>query len=158
SPAAVSAVAAATLVNLPGERMRQLFEAVRRVERPAVVILMAVIGFHVSGGLTWIVFPLVLLMTIIRLACKRWVGNGAPRMRETRGLSTSRGWGDGLTPHGTLSLVVALSFFHVWGDDLSRTVLGAIAIASILNEIMAPWLLLRLLKDVTKPGPARSKL
>src|SRR5690606_5812532 len=43
SPASVAAVAAITVVNLPGDRSRRLFDTIRRVERPAAVTLMTVI-------------------------------------------------------------------------------------------------------------------
>lgn len=150
SPAAVAAVSAMVLVNLPGERMAQLVQVVRRVERPAVVILMAVIGFHVTGVVTWIFFPLVLALTLFRLACKRWTGALVARMAPARhDLRASRRWGDGLVPQGTLGLMVTLSLFQVWRDDISRTVLAAVAVASIINEIVAPWLLVRLLRGIT---------
>jgi hypothetical protein len=113
SPAAVAAVAAMVLVNLPGDRMAQLLDAVRRVERPAVIILMAVTGFHVTGRITWIFFPLVVALTIFRLACKRWAGALVARLPTMPGLTTSRCWGDGLAPQGTLGLMVTLSFYHV---------------------------------------------
>jgi hypothetical protein len=151
SPAAVAAIAALVLVNLPGDRMAQLIDAVRRVERPAVVVLMAVTGFHVTGRITWIFFPLVFALTLVRLACKRWAGALVARVPTTPGLTTSRCWGDGLAPQGTLGLMVTLSFFHVWRDDISRTVLAAVAVASIINEIIAPWLFVRLLKGIMDP-------
>jgi hypothetical protein len=155
SPAAVAAVSAMVLVNLPGERMAQLLQAVRRVERPAVVILMVVIGFHVTGRLTWIFFPLVFALTVLRLLCKRWAGALiAVVVPATPGLRTGRRWGDGLVSQGTLGLMVTLSFFHVWRDDASRTVLAAVAVASIINEIVAPWLFVGLLRGITSAEEA----
>lgn len=147
SPAAVSAVAAMVLVNLPGQRMDLLVRAVRRVERTAVVVLMIVIGYHVSGYLEWYGLPLLVAMTVLRLWANRWGGDLIPwNGDDNRGLRTMPHWGDGLTPQGILPLMVALSFFHVWRDDLSRTVLGVIAAASLINEIIAPWLMLRLVR------------
>ncbi len=152
SPAAVAAVAAIVLVNLPGDRMARLLQAVRRFERPAVVILMSVIGFHISGSITWLFFPLVLTLTLVRFVCKRWAGTlAAIAAPPTHGLRVSRGWGDGLVPQGVLGLMVTLSFFHVWRDDTSRTVLAAVAAAGIINEIVAPWLFVRLLRGITSP-------
>lgn len=149
SPAAVAAIAAMVLVNLPGHRMAQLFDAVRRVERPAVILLMAVIGFHLTGKITWIFFPLVFALTTIRLFCKRFAGALVSSGAVMSGLRTGRHWADGLAPQGTLSLLVALAFFHVWQDDLSRTVLAAVTVASVINETIAPWLFLRLLRGIT---------
>jgi hypothetical protein len=149
APAAMTAISAMVLVNLPGDRMAQLVHAVRRVERPAVVILMTVIGFHIIGRLNWTTWPLLSAMTLIRLATNRWTGN---RFLNTstgvQGLRPSRHWGDGLAPQGTLGMVVTLSFFHVWRDDLSRIVLATVAAASMINEIVAPWLLFRLLQRI----------
>lgn len=132
--------------------MAQLVQAVRRVERPAVVILMAVIGFYLTGTVTWVFFPLVLALTVLRLLSKRAAGAVVARVALTKhDLCTSRRWGDGLVPQGTLGLMVTLSFFHVWRDDVSRTVLAAVAVSSIINEIVAPWLLVRLLRGITSP-------
>jgi hypothetical protein len=155
SPAGVAAIAAIVLVNLPGARMDQLLVAVRRVERSAVVILMAVTGFHLTGHMTWMLLPLVFMMTVVRLVTKLVAGDlGAERSSSAPGLDTARGWGLGLAPQGTFGLVVTLSFFHVWHDDISRTVLGAVAAASLINEMIAPWLLLRLVRSVAVPAPA----
>jgi hypothetical protein len=154
SPGAVAAFSAMVLVNLPGDRVAWFLDAVRRVERPAVVILMVAIGFHLTGRLTWMVAPLALAMTVVRLACKRQAANLVAELTVATGLRTTRDWGDGLAPQGVLGLIVALSFFHLWRDDVARTVLAATAGASILNEIIAPWLFVRLLKGILDPGGA----
>ncbi len=154
SPAAVAAVTAIVLVNLPGERMARLLAAVRRVERPAVVILMTVLGFYLSGPMTWALLPLVAVMTVVRLMAKRVLAPGQPQpFGSAPGLHASPGWAYGLAPQGTLGVMVALNFFHVWEDDLARTMLGAVAIASVVNEAAAPWLVLRLLKASSLPEP-----
>lgn len=146
SPAATAAVAAFVATNLPGDRAALLMNAVRRVERPAVVILMTLIGFHVAGPLTWHVVPLVVALTALRLAAKLLAARkrrgplpGAP------GLATARGWAYGLTPQGILGVMVTLSFFHVWQSSLARSVLAAVAVASLLNELLAPMLMMRVL-------------
>lgn len=149
SPAAVTAICAAVLVNLPGGRAALLLRAVRRVERPAVVILMTVIGTHVTGPMTWVFWPLLVTMTLVRLVSKRVAGQMvAGSVSEARGLSTCKRWGDGLAPQGILGLVVALSLFDVWQDDVARTILGAVAVASVVNEILATWLLVQLLRGI----------
>lgn len=160
SPAAVAAVSAMVLVNLPGDRTTRLMDAVRRVERPAVVILMAVIGYHITGPITWLFFPLVLGLTLIRILSRRFAGVFVSQVTLAPGLRTYHRWTDGLTPQGILGLMVALSFFHVWHNDLSRTVLAAIAVASVVNEIVAPWLFLGLMRDMTtakKPLAERTR-
>jgi hypothetical protein len=148
-PAGVAAISAMMLVNLPGERMTELLSAVRRVERPAVVILMTVIGFHITGGLTWYFLPLVACMTALRFLTKRFAGDLVSKSLRVPGLRTRRGWGNGLAPQGPLGLMMALSLYHIWSDDLTRTVLGAVAVASVLNELVAPWLYLRMLQRIT---------
>lgn len=153
SPASISALAAMVVVNLPGDRMALLLRAVRRVERPAVVILMIVIGFHVAGPLELVFLPLVGVMTVLRFAAKLTAGDlVVGRIARGPGLAAERGWGHGLVPQGTLGLMVALSFFHVWDDATARSVLAAVAISSVVNEIAAPWLLYRLLRRLT-PTP-----
>ncbi|HUH03742.1 MAG TPA: hypothetical protein VML75_17225 [Kofleriaceae bacterium] len=153
SPAAIAFVAAFVVANLPGGRAALLIAAVQRVERPAAVILMAVIGFHIAGSVTWHVAPLVAILTVLRAAAKRYAGGqregiipGAP------GLATVRDWSLGLTPQGILGLMVTLSFFHVWQNELARTVLAAVAGASLINELIAPRLLLGALRAI-RPGP-----
>ena len=116
---------------------------------------MTVIGFHATRHLSWMVLPLAACMTVVRLCAKRWSADAAARWSAggidgASHLATCRRWGDGLAPQGILGLMVALSFFHVWADDVSRTVLAAIAAGSIINELLAPWLLLRLLRSVTE--------
>jgi hypothetical protein len=148
SPAAVTAIAAVVLCNLPGGRGARLFQAVRRVERPAVVILMTAIGFRIAGPLSWVVVPLVLVMTLLRLVAKHATGQlvTGPIPRAP-GLAASSGWALGLVPQGMLGLMVALSFLAVWRDEIARSVLAAVAIASLINELWAPLLLARALRD-----------
>ena len=107
SPAGVTAIAAMTLVNMRGRRMKLLLRAVRRVERPAVVILMTVIGFHATRHSTWMVLPLAACMTVVRLCAKRWSADAAARwsadgIDSASHLATCRRWGDGLAPQGIL--------------------------------------------------------
>jgi hypothetical protein len=146
SPAGVAATSAAVLVNLPGERMSRLVSAVKRVERPAVVILMTMIGLRITGDLSWIFAPLVVLFTLVRVAVKAWAGawlqGAAPGVRSTRR------WGLGLAPMGTLGMVVVLGVSQAWQHELARTLLAAAAAASLLSEIIAPWLMLRLLRTI----------
>jgi hypothetical protein len=147
SPAAVTAIMAVVLANLPGGRGAQLFQAVRRVERPAVVVLMTAIGFRIAGPLSWVVVPLVVVMTLLRLTAKHATGElVAGPIARAPGLATSRGWALGLVPQGTLGLMVALSFLAVWRDEIARSVLAAVAIASLINELVAPLLLARALR------------
>jgi hypothetical protein len=156
SPAAIAFVAAFVVANLPGQRAALLIAAVRRVERPAAVILMAVIGFFAAGPVTWHVAPLIGILTVLRALAGLLAGGlhegpvpGAP------GLATARGWSLGLTPQGILGLMVILDFFDVWQDDLARTVLAAVAASSLINELIAPRLLLRALQAIrpVQAGP-----
>jgi hypothetical protein len=150
SPAAIAAVAGITLVNLPGERAAQLVQAVRRVERTAVVITMTVIGFHVAGLRDAWVVALVLAMTVVRFGVKHAVGEAISRpIPGAPGLATGPRWTYGLAAQGTLGLVVALSLFHVWRTDAALAVLSAVAVASILNELLSPWLLLALIRRLS---------
>lgn len=153
APAAVGAVAGAALANLPGERAASLVAAVRRVERPVLIILMVVAGMYLVGGMSWYLVVLVVAMTALRLAA-RLVAAGPPR-RALEGaptLATPRGWTLGLTPQGILGLVVALSFFRVWQDDIARTVLAAVAIGGVINELIGLPLLLRAFRRLPDSG------
>ena len=157
SPASVAAVAAIILVNLPGDRGHRLFEVVRRVERPAVVILMTFMGFSAVGSLSWVLWPLVAAMTLLRALAKLLAGAAvAGPIPTTHGVVAGRRWALGLVPQGTLGLMIVVTFFGVWDDATARTVLAAVAVASLLNELVAPWLLLRVARDasVAPPAPA----
>jgi hypothetical protein len=157
SPAAVAAIAGITLVNLPGDRAALLVHAIRRVERMAVVILMTVIGLHAAGIRDWAVVPLIAAMTLLRFGAKHVAGEAVSRpIPGAPGLSASSRWTYGLAPQGTLGLVVALSFFHVWKDGPSLAVLAAVAASSVLNELYSPWLLLALVRRVTAGAQPRS--
>jgi len=148
SPASVAALAAITLVNLPGERGQLLFAAIRRVERPAVVILMTILGFDTVGPQPWLTLPLIATLTLLRLAAKHAAGDAVagPPLPGAPGLHPNRGWALALAPQGALGLVVALSFFGLWHDATARSVLTAIAVAALINELLAPWLLSRALR------------
>lgn len=150
SPAVVAAVAAFVAANLPGERATLLMNAVRRVERPAVVILMTMIGFYVAGPLTWQMVPLVVALTVLRLLAKLLAARNRPGpLPGAPGLATARGWACGLTPQGILGAMVALSFFQVWESELARAVLVAVAAASLVNELIAPMLMTRVLRPIS---------
>ena len=108
---------------------------------------MTVIGFRIAGPLSWQVAPLVVIMTLLRMAAKYFSGElvagpivGAP------GLVAGRGWAHGLVPQGTLGLMITLGSFQVWHDDVARSVLAAVAISSLINEIVAPLLFARALQ------------
>jgi hypothetical protein len=155
SPAAIAAIAAFTLVNLPGGRAALLVDAVRRLERPAVVILMTVIGFHIAGALSWHALPIFVAMTVVRLAVKSLAGirfDGA----GMASIAAGRGWGLGLTPQGILGLMICLSFLHVWNDEVARSVLAGVALAGIVNEILSPLLFVRLLRGIAVRPPRHS--
>lgn len=145
SPASVTAVAAITLVNLPGERAQSFFAAIGRVERPAVVILMTIIGYDVVGPQSWLTLALLAAFTVLRLVGKHAAGNAlaGPPLRGAPGLHPGRAWALALAPQGALGLVVALSFFGAWNDVPARSVLTAVAGAAVINELIAPWLLAR---------------
>ena len=83
----------------------------------------------------------------MRLAAKYLVGEQvAGPIAGAHGLSPARGWALGLVSQGNLGLMVALSFFHVWHDDLARSVLAAVALASAVNELLAPSLVMKALR------------
>jgi hypothetical protein len=146
-PATVTAIAAFVLINLPGARMQLLLRAVRRLERPAVVLLMLMIGFLCAGPLHWVAAPLFGAMTGVRLAGKWWGGELASgTIAGARGLEPTPGWGQGLASQGNLGLIVALSLMSVWGDEIARSALFAAAAASVVNELIAPALLVRVVR------------
>jgi hypothetical protein len=58
-------------------------------------------------------------------------------------MTPTPGWGQGLVPQGNLGLMVALTAYHVWADDVGLAVLAAVAIASLVNELLAPLMLAR---------------
>jgi hypothetical protein len=98
---------------------------------------------------TWVFWPLLGVMTLVRAIAKHGAGKVAAGVAPAMpGMRACRGWTHGLAPQGILGLVVTLSFFHVWEDELARTALAAVAAASLVNELVAPWLLLRLLRGI----------
>lgn len=157
SPASVAAVAGITLVNLPGSRGELLFVAIRRVERPAVVILMTIVGFDVIGPSSWVFFPLFGLMVALRMGVKLGVGElvSGP-ITSASGLTAQRGWSLGLVPQGTFGLLVAVTLYDVWQENTGRAVLAAIAAAGLVNEVIAPALLWRGVKRMHRDAAARA--
>lgn len=160
SPAALLAVTGFVLVNLPGRRSELLLNVVAKVERPAVVILMTVVGVHIAGHLSVLFAVLLGLVLVLRLLAKLMAGrlttdriDGAPGA-----MMATPGWTLGLVSQGNLGLVVALSLFHVWQDDASLAVLAAIAVGSLINEMLAPPLLARALTASADAGRERRAL
>jgi hypothetical protein len=116
--------------------------------------MMAMIGFHSAGHFDWILLPLVGAMTLLRLLAKHLAGElVAGVMPGPGGLRTHKRWGTALTPQGILGLVVTLGFFFSFRDDVARTVLSAVALSGLLNELCAPWFLLRLLRGIPLSRP-----
>lgn len=155
SPASVAAVTAFFLVSLPGEQRLLLLSAVQKIERPAVVILMTVIGLETAQAATPLILPLIVAMTAFRLAGK--VVAGAVVATEIPGpaaLAAPRNWALGLLSQGNLGLVITISFFHVWRTELALAAMAAVAASSLLNELLSPLLIAHVLKknhDATPP-------
>lgn len=136
SPAAISAIAGVVLANLPGESSEPFRRTLQRIERPAVVILMTVIGVYIAGSGSWLALALLGLMTVGRalviIPAARSIGRLMP---PSAGMSPQRDWAYGLIPQGGLGLVVALGFMRAWGSEHAVEVLAAVALASLLNEL-----------------------
>lgn len=147
APAALAAVAAIVMVNLPGPATANFARVMRRVERPAVVILMAAAGLALASAWSWLTLWLAALLVLVRLAT-RLVSAGP--VREAIGgapaLATPAGWTLCLTQNGILGLVIALGFYQVWPDGIGGAVLAATAIAGLVNELLAPSLLLAVVR------------
>lgn len=154
-PAALAALAGAVVANMPHERAAPFLGAVRRVERPVVVILMAASGLYIAQPMSWLVAPLLAAMVVLRLVAKTLAAGSPVRaLASAPSLGAPRGWTLALAPQGILGLVVALSFLHVWNDAVGRGVLAAVALGGLLNEGLAPWLLLRAVRRASAPeGP-----
>lgn len=155
SPAALCAVAGATLVNLPGDRMASMAQAIRRLERPALVILMTLAGVYAVQVPHLALIPLVLLLTLVRggtlvFLARRVTGRLAP----ATGLAAGHDWGKGTIAQGSLGLVCALAFRQLWPGEAADLALAAIAIASVVNEIAAPRILLAALTPPATIAPA----
>jgi hypothetical protein len=107
----------------------------------------------VVGELSWVFAPLVVVMVPVRLLVKLWSGDVvAGPIPGTLGLAARKGWALGLAPQGTLGLMITITFYEVWHDPVARAVLAAVAAGSLINELLAPWLLLRHLRRVAAPA------
>jgi hypothetical protein len=138
SPTAISAIAGAVLVNLPGDSSELFRRTLQRIERPAVVILMTVIGVYIAGVASWLVLALLGLMSVARayilIVTARRVGRAMPL---SAGMSADADWAFGLVPQGVLGLVIALGFMRAWQTPHAVEVLAAVALGSIVNELAA---------------------
>ncbi|MGM0577234.1 MAG: hypothetical protein ACQEXJ_16025 [Myxococcota bacterium] len=152
SPEGVCAVSGATLVNLPGDRMTRLRLTMERVERPAFVILMALVGFYAAGFGHWAILPLLGLLTVVRGAT-RWLAGRSGRAAEFEqsDLQAPANWGLGLVTQGGLGLVIALTFYQVWHAPAAGWILVAAAASAVVNEAVGPRLLARALDAPTAP-------
>lgn len=151
SPAGIAAVAAVVLVNLPKRGVGSLVDAVSKIERLAVVVLSTLAGFHISGEPGPLGVALTGVLVVVRLVAKVLAGElVSGSVASSPHLVAAPRWTYGLVPQGTLGLMIALSFFHVWRNDLARQTLAAVAFGGLLNEMLAPWLLLVLLRRLRK--------
>ncbi len=155
SPAALCATAGATLVNLPGDRMASMAQAIARLERPAVVLLMTLAGVYAVQDLPLVTLALVALLTVVRgVAATRIARRVSGSLAPSTGLAARPDWGKGLISQGSLGLVCALAFRQVWPGSAAEWALAAIAIASLLNELAAPRVLLAVLTHNGTPADA----
>lgn len=154
SPTALAATTGFVLVNAAGDRAAALVAVIRKAERPAVVVLMTVIGLHAASADSWLTLAIVGLMTVGRGLAKLAGGRALSRVQVPVGGPLSANWALGLAPQGALGPMIALTLFHVWQDDTARAVLGAVALASLLNEALAPALLARAVRVPRRGAPA----
>jgi len=84
-----------------------------------------------------------------RLGARRLAaGRRAGPLPNAPGLATAPGWTDGLNPQGIIGLMISLTLYQVWRDDITRSVLAAVAIAAIINELITPLLMTRSLRGI----------
>lgn len=154
SPSAVCALSGFVLVNLPGKRAWRLLSVVHAIERPATILLLTLVGFHIAGAATWLLAGLLVLMTAVRWALKYASARiPDPAIPPAAGLDPGGEWTLGLISQGSLGLVIALSAHYVWHNEGSLALLGAVGLASVINELVAPGFMLRALRTQVPPRP-----
>jgi hypothetical protein len=142
SPVVIGAVAGMVLVNLPGDRMTLLRRALANVERPALVIVLVITGYLIAGAVDWLMLLLVPFLTLLRGAAKVRAARFAHgEIAGVRGLKTGPRWGAGLVSQGHVGLVLALDYLTLHPQPFALTLLAAVALSGLINEIAAPtWM------------------
>ena len=151
SPLFVSTIMGALVANLSPSlaRIRQLLV---RWEKPVYVTFLLIAGALIQIP-TWIVFPMAVGYTVLRLAAKL-AGAGIAASVVPSGFSVPRRLGLGLVPQGGISIAMAVSATLMYSDlvirgvDAEALLFSVIIMGVALSELTGPFLTTRLLVQV----------
>ncbi|MDP8245073.1 MAG: hypothetical protein P9L94_13400 [Candidatus Hinthialibacter antarcticus] len=146
SPLFVNLVMGVTLANLPNFSLGRITKVLLTAEKPFFVIFMILVGAMWPP-----VTPVVLLLTGIYVAVRAvslitsaWLGRlwwpqGPMRPPALLGLA--------MFPFGGLSIAMAVDFHLIRPGDLAETALGVIILAVLINQLIGPALMGRVIRS-----------
>ncbi len=149
SPLFVGLVAGITVANLPGPR-RRVQALVHRMEGPFMMFLLLMagavgtletpLGLGAAG-----VLAAAAVLVVLRLVGKGFAG--VLLARTTHALrNPPAGFGLGLVAQGGIAVAVALDYLEAGPGPFSSFVLAATMFAVLVTEMVAPWMILRVLR------------
>ena len=148
SPLFVTAVGGAVFANL-SQRKESAYGLLAREEHAiyAVCLLVAGVRTHFEGGGVLLLF---VLYFAARTAGKLAGGHGAVRLLRAGGTRASPLLGMGLIYQGGITLALAVSFNHIHPGQVPGSVLTALVLSVVANELLGPLLARRMLRR-TRP-------
>jgi Kef-type K+ transport system membrane component KefB len=155
----VGVVAGALIANF-SPLNRRVFRVLQSWERAIYVVLLVLMGAMLDLA-TWLVVPLAVLYTVVRLVAKV-AGSWLAARLVAGDAQTPPLLGFGLAAQGGMSLVivltVALSYDPQPGDDVAVTLLlSTVILGVILSELIGPFLTRDLLRRARRE-PAKVTL
>lgn len=123
-----------TLAVIGGSKIANAYKAIARVERPLYLVLLVLIGAHVSvrDAYAWAILP---AFVALRVAGKIAGGRVATRVAGNT-LHLPKDVGYALIGQGGLSLCVLIEYLVLVGGRSAQIVFDVGVVAAILNEIL----------------------
>lgn len=156
SPLFLSMITGAVVANLSPLR-RQIYVLLQAWEQPIYVILLILAGALLDLS-TWLVVPLAVIYLLIRAIAKVAGGFAASRLVRLP-FATPAALGVGLIPQGGISLAMAISITLTYGAlrldglALAEVLFGTIVLGVVASELVGPFLIRNLLRQVGEISP-----
>lgn len=140
----------ATLALVGGSKVAQSYKAIARLERPLYLVLLVLIGAHVSvrDPYGWALLP---AFVVLRMMGKVAGGRVANRVASGT-LQLPRDLGYALIGQGGVSLCVLIEYLSLVGGRSAQIVFDGGVLAAVVNEILGSRSFRRAL-DESRPPP-----
>jgi hypothetical protein len=150
SPLFVNSVMGVTVANLPGTNDR-IFNLLVRLERPFYIVFLILAGAVWQPGSPW-ALPLAALYLGLRFVGKLGGGYLAARMAADD-VQPPLGLGMGLVSQGGMAVAMVMDHYQLSATEVTSAVVTTVLLAVILNELVSPSLVSRVLRSAGEVAP-----